>query len=59
MEPFDFLGFTYICGRRRDGKFILLRQTITKRMRDKLREIKATLYRIPRGLPPCPSVSRA
>lgn len=45
-ETFDFLGFTYVCGKRQDGKFILVRQTITKRMRDKLREIKETLYRM-------------
>ena len=45
-ETFDFLGFTHICGTRRDGKFILLRQTIAKRMRAKLREIKETLYRM-------------
>lgn len=45
-ETFDFLGFTHICGKRQDGKFILVRQTITKRMRDKLREIKEALYRM-------------
>jgi hypothetical protein len=45
-ETFDFLGFTHICGTRRDGKLILVRQTIAKRMRAKLREIKETLYRM-------------
>lgn len=34
------------CGKRPDGAFILLRQTITKRMRAKLLEIKETLYRM-------------
>jgi group II intron reverse transcriptase/maturase len=41
----DFLGFTHICGRTRSGKFLLKRQTITKRMRAKLREIKDELKR--------------
>ncbi|MFC7691833.1 group II intron reverse transcriptase/maturase [Paeniroseomonas aquatica] len=49
-ETFDFLGFTHICGERRDGRFILLRQTIAKQMRAKLVEIKETLYRM-RHLP--------
>jgi RNA-directed DNA polymerase len=35
-----------ICGKRQEGKFILVRQINTKRMRDKLREIKETLYRM-------------
>jgi RNA-directed DNA polymerase len=45
-ETFDFLGFKHIRGKHQDGKFILVRQTITKWMRDKLREIKETLYRM-------------
>ena len=32
-ETFDFLGFTHICGKSRQGKFLLKRQTIKKRMR--------------------------
>lgn len=55
-ETFDFLGFTHICGKRQDGKFILLRQTITRRMRAKLREIKETLYRMCH--PPVPEQGR-
>ena len=43
---FDFLGFTHICGKRQDGKFILVRHTIAERMRTKLLEIKETLYRM-------------
>ncbi len=39
-ESFDFLGFTHTCDRTRNGKFIVLRQTIRTRMRAKLREIK-------------------
>jgi hypothetical protein len=42
---FDFLGFTHICGRTRKGKFTVLRQTIRKRMRAKLKEIKIELWR--------------
>lgn len=39
-ETFDFLGFTHICGRDRRGKFQLKRQTISKRMRGKLKALK-------------------
>jgi RNA-directed DNA polymerase len=42
---FDFLGFTHICGRTRTGKFKVLRQTVKKRMRTKLKAIKAELAR--------------
>jgi len=35
-ETFDFLGFTHICGKTRKGKFVVLRHTISKRMREKL-----------------------
>ncbi|CEF49447.1 unnamed protein product [uncultured bacterium] len=43
-ETFDFLGFTHICDRTKEnGQFIVLRQTIAKRMRAKLREIKEEL----------------
>jgi len=45
-ETFDFLGFTHICGRARDGKrFIVKRKTIAKRLRAKLREVKEYLRR--------------
>ena len=44
-ETFDFLGFTHICGKTRDGRFGLRRVTISKRMRAKLREIKEELLR--------------
>jgi RNA-directed DNA polymerase len=44
-ETFDFLGFTHICGATRGGKFLLVRRTMRKRMRAKLREVKAELMR--------------
>ena len=45
-ETFDFLGFTHICAKQRDGRFILVRHTIARRMRAKLLEIKEALYRM-------------
>jgi RNA-directed DNA polymerase len=44
-ETFEFLGFTHICARTRDGRFKLARITSKKRMRAKLREIKIELRR--------------
>jgi group II intron reverse transcriptase/maturase len=44
-ETFDFLGFTHICARMRDGRFWVRRITISKRMRAKLREVKDQLKR--------------
>jgi RNA-directed DNA polymerase len=44
-ETFDFLGFTHICGKTRNGAFTVRRQTIGKRMRAKLQEIKQQLRR--------------
>ena len=44
-DTFDFLGFTHICGRARNGSFQLKRQTRRDRMRTKLREIKVELRR--------------
>ena len=40
-ETFDFLGFTHSCDKKRNGKFIVLRQTKKKRLRRKLKEVKA------------------
>ena len=45
METFDFLGFTHICARSRDGRFQLRRQSMRKRTRAKLAEIKEELRR--------------
>ena len=44
-DTFDFLGFTHICGLNRNGKFIVLRHSIRKRVRAKLKEIKRELRR--------------
>jgi group II intron reverse transcriptase/maturase len=46
-ETFDFLGFTHICGKAKEGGwFTLVRHTIAKRMRAKLVEIKEALNRM-------------
>jgi RNA-directed DNA polymerase len=39
-ETFNFLGFTFICGKSRRGKFLLHRRTRRDRMQAKLAEIK-------------------
>ena len=44
-ESFEFLGFTHICGRMRNGKFVVLRHTARRRMRAKLQELKEELRR--------------
>jgi RNA-directed DNA polymerase len=44
-EIFDFLGFTFICGKSRQGRFQLQRKTRGDRMRAKLRDIKVDLRR--------------
>ena len=44
-ETFNFLGFTYICGRSRRGRFQLQRKTRRDRMRATLQEIKVELRR--------------
>lgn len=44
-ETFDFLGFTHICGKTRSGGFQVTRITISKRRRDKLRELNLELKR--------------
>ena len=56
-ETFDFLGFTHICGKTRtNGRFIVLRRTVKKRLRAKLQELKAAL-RVRRH-DPIPEVGR-
>ncbi len=40
LGTFDFLGFTHISATSQGGKFLLKRQTMRKRMRAKLAEIK-------------------
>ena len=39
-ETFNFLGFTFICGKSRRGAFLIKRKTRSDRMRAKLAEIK-------------------
>ena len=56
-ETFNFLGFTHICAKKRDGKnFTVLRQTMRKRLQAKLAEVKAELRR--RMHDPVPEVGR-
>jgi RNA-directed DNA polymerase len=43
-ETFEFLGFTHICAKTHSGRFKVLRVTSKKRMRAKLREVKASLH---------------
>src|ERR1700693_6006125 len=45
-ETFNFLGFTFVCGKTRAGKFQIRRKTRADRMRVKLRKIKDTLRRV-------------
>ncbi len=44
-ETFDFLGFTHICAKTRNGRFKLKRITIKKKMRAKLSSVKAEIRR--------------
>ena len=44
-ETFNFLGFTFICGKSRGGKFLLKRKTRRDRVQAKLMEIKEELRR--------------
>jgi RNA-directed DNA polymerase len=42
-ETFNFLGFTHSCSKTRKGRFVVLRQTMRKRMQAKLQEVKVKL----------------
>ncbi len=42
-ETFEFLGFAHMCSKSRKGKFMVLRKTSAKKMRNKLQELKRTL----------------
>ena len=44
-ETFTFLGFTFICGKTRAGKFQIKRKTRADRMRAKLKMIKEEMWR--------------
>jgi RNA-directed DNA polymerase len=43
-ETFNFLGFTFICGKTRSGKFQIKRKTRSDRMRAKLKMIKEAMW---------------
>jgi group II intron reverse transcriptase/maturase len=55
-KTFDFLGFTHICGKTRNGVFAVLRKTMRKKMRAKLKEVKTELRA--RMHDPVPEVGR-
>jgi len=55
-ETFNFLGFTFICGQKRHGGFLLKRKSRRDRLRTKLKEIKDELRR--RMHQPIPEVGR-
>ena len=42
---FNFLGFTHVCGKTRQGGFVVQRRTMRKRMQTKLAEVKQELRR--------------
>jgi RNA-directed DNA polymerase len=44
-ETFEFLGFTHISGKKRDGRFVVQRKTARRRVQRKLRELKEELRR--------------
>ena len=44
-ETFQFLGFTHICGKTRNGRFTLKRVTDSRRLRAKLHKVKAECRR--------------
>jgi RNA-directed DNA polymerase len=44
-DTFDFLGFTFISGKTRQGKFLVKRKSRRDRVKAKLREIKEALRR--------------
>jgi len=44
-ETFTFLGFTHICSNTPNGKFMVIRQTINKKMQAKMKLLKAELKR--------------
>ena len=52
-ETFNFLGFTFICGKTRAGKFQIKRRTRRDRMRAKLKMIKEEMWRACTSQSPC------
>jgi group II intron reverse transcriptase/maturase len=55
-ETFNFLGFTHICGKTKNGRFTVMRQTLRTRMHAKLSAVKAELRR--RMHDPVPAVGQ-
>ena len=49
-STFNFIGFTHICGKDQNGRFVLLRRTQRERLRTKLKVIRERLMRL-RHLP--------
>ena len=45
VQTFGFLGFTHICGKSRQGRFLLLRRTSKKRMRATLKALRGRMMR--------------
>jgi RNA-directed DNA polymerase len=44
-ETFDFLGFTHICARKKNGRFTIYRKTIAKRLRTKIKDVREKLFK--------------
>lgn len=44
-ETFGFLGFTHLCGKTRKGRFTVIRQTMRKRLKAKLKTVGTELKR--------------
>ena len=44
LETFDFLGFTFYCGRTRKGTAWMIPKTSSKKFRQKLKDMKVWLY---------------
>ena len=55
-ETFDFLGFKHICGKTKNGRFLVLRHTVRTRMQSKLQQVKIELRR--RMHDPVPEVGK-
>lgn len=44
-EIFNFLGFTHICGRNKNGKFLVVRKTVRKKWQAKLKALRMEMRR--------------
>ena len=44
LGSFDFLGFTFYCGKTKNGKLWIMPKTSSKKFRQKLKEMKIWLY---------------